>query len=168
MAKMARTARKDFIDAMASRGVPDMEAFGFSKAAFEGIFHGKDAQGAYFPMLRLRGTWLEFLDIILLTAHPLGVIVQPWAFVFRDPPATTEALQGVDIGPVMTDPGVFKTRFTPQRSRGWFLGAGGPYKVKAGLTDTRAAAVAAQVDRLLDDIAVLDQTRKRALAKTGL
>ncbi|MBS3997344.1 MAG: hypothetical protein KGZ67_08400, partial [Hydrogenophaga sp.] len=32
----------------------------------------------------------------------------------------------------------------------------------------RAAAVAAQVDRLLVDFAVLDKTRKQQLAKTGV
>lgn len=64
--------------------------------------------------------------------------------------------------------GVFKTRFTPQRSRGWLPGPGGPYRVKAGLSDTRAAAVVAQVERMLADIAVLDDTRKQKLTKTGV
>jgi hypothetical protein len=168
LAKARATARKDFVREMDTRGVPGIEVLGFSKAVFKGIFHGKEAQGAYYPMLRLRDHWLEFVDISLLTACPLDLLVQPLAFVFNDPPFTVDALQGVDIGPVMMDPGVFKTRFTPQRSRGWFLGRGGPYRVKSGLTDTRAAAVAAQVDRLLVDFAVLDKTRKQQLAKTGV
>lgn len=168
MAKARATARKDFIREMDTRAVPGIEAHGFSKAVLKGIFLGKEAQGAYYPMLRLRNRWLEFVDISLPTACPLDLLVQPLAFVFKDPPFAIDALQGVDIGPVMTDPGVFKTRFSPQRSRGWLLGPGGPYRVKSGLTDTRAAAVAAQVDRLLDDIAVLDKTRKQKLAKTGV
>jgi hypothetical protein len=168
LANARATARKDFIREMDTRGVPGIEVLGFSKAVFKGIFHGKEAQGAYYPMLRLRDRWLEFVDISLPTACPLDLLVQPWAFVFKDPPFTANALQGVDIGPVMMDTGVFKTRFTPQRSRGWLLGPGGPYRVKSGLTDTRAAAVAAQVDRLLDDIAVLELTRKQKLVKTGV
>jgi hypothetical protein len=50
VAKARATARKDFIREMDTRGVPGIELLGFSKAVFKGVFHGKDAPGAYYSI----------------------------------------------------------------------------------------------------------------------
>lgn len=162
------TARADFVKAMREIAIPAMRQLGFQDASFKGVFHGKDSQGVYFPMLRLQRGWIDIVNITISADVHSTPFIAVYSAILAQPDMTIEELREADVLALLMDPGA-KTQYSVSRRRWEFLGGSGKrYSVKGKLPPAEMRLkVEAEIGRFLRDLAFLDNTRKRNLKKTG-
>lgn len=170
-AKKSVSVRELYAAAFLARGVAGLEAIGFHKANFEGIYHGKESSGIFAPMVRLSGAWVEFINVTFAPSQPNLPLIKVTTGVFEGKTPAIEDLDGGRITElIMAAQASPNTQFSLNRI-GWsaVFDRARRYEVKKGQSHEETQRLIDQaIDFILADATELEKTRRYYVGRQGV